>query len=314
MRRAAIALIMAAWAMPASAGFPVEIEMTCPVGGETFTHITTGSYSTFGQRPDGKPYGSWVFPLALPECPSNALVLYRDFKPDELPKLTTLVLSPEYQALKSETPYFRAAWLAERMDSGDQFAGAFLLLSATWEADWDPAIKSRYQRAFATAASSKPVDPLNSDSLFLRYRLANAYRELGEFAAASAALDTLPLHALDVALPTGNDSSYEAEEDARSRRFLLEAIPLMREVIAAGDRSPEPLELMADDYVASVCADMIAADASVVLPSRCNEPAISKTTKEFLENRRASEEGTSAEEAAEAAASVVAPPPVVTIK
>lgn len=57
----------AAAALPAAAGIPVRQRMTCPIGGEAFTYNTTASYTTFGSRPDGKPYGSWIFPLALPE-------------------------------------------------------------------------------------------------------------------------------------------------------------------------------------------------------------------------------------------------------
>lgn len=286
MRRAVIALAMAACAVPAHAGFPVESEETCPVGGEKFKYTTTGSYSTFGERPDGKPFGSWSFPLAMPECPSNHLVVYREFKPEEIAPLTTLVKSREYKALRRETQYFRAAWLAERMDPADPLSGTFLLLSATWETDGDPKTKARYQRAFAAAASAKPVDPKDTATLVLRYRLANAYRELGEFALANTALDSLPQDALDVAVPTGDDVPYEVESDAATRRYLFDMIPKMRAVIAGGDTSSEPLALMDDDFVAALCADMIETDASATLPDRCSEPAIRKQAETFVENRR----------------------------
>lgn len=288
MKRATLALVLAAAvATPAHAGFPVESEETCPVGGETFTFTTTGSYSIFGQRPDGKPFGSWVFPLALPECPSNGLVVYREFTPEEIPALTALVLSPEYQALKDETPYFRAAWLAARMDAADPERAVFLLLSATWEADGLPVLKPRYQREFVAAASAMAFDPSNLDSLFLRYRLANAHRELGEFAAAEAVLDRLPLAALDVSVPTGDDVPYETVRDARSRRFLFEAIPLMRKVIAAGDTSPDPLEMMRDNQAAARCADLIEADPAAPLPKRCDDPAIREQADSYRERRHA---------------------------
>lgn len=288
MKRATLALMLAAAvAAPASAGFPVESEETCPVGGEKFTFTTTGSYTIFGQRPDGKPFGSWVFPLALPECPSNALAVYREFTSEEIPALTALVLSPEYQALKDETPYFRASWLAARMDAGDPLTSIFLLLSATWEADYDPVLKDRYQRTFADAAVAVPADLANLDSLFLHYRRANALRELGDFPEAIAALDILPLAALDVPMPTGKDVAYETVRDARSRRFLFEAIPLMRKVIAAGDTSPDPLEMMGDNQAAARCADLIEADPAAPLPKRCGEPAIRKQADIYLERRRA---------------------------
>ncbi len=303
---AALALVCAA---PAFAGFPVESEETCPVGGEKFTYVTTGSYSIFHQRPDGKPFGSWYFPLALPECPSNGLVVYRKFTPEEIPALTALVQSPEYQA-----------WLAARMDAADPVRAVFLLLSATWETDGLPLLKTRYQREFVAAAAAIPVDPADLESLVLRYRLANAHRELGEFAAAEAALGTLPLVALDVNVPEGDDVPlvaldvnvpegddvpYETVRDARSRRFLFEAIPLMRAVIAAGDTSPDPLEMMDDRAAAGSCADLIEENPAAALPKRCNDPAIRKQADIFLKNRRADSDAVAmaadADTAAEAA-------------
>ncbi|MFM7378896.1 MAG: hypothetical protein ACKO1O_12345 [Erythrobacter sp.] len=289
MRRAAIVLAMAVWSLPAHAGYPVETKVTCPVGGEKFTFVTTGSYSTFGERPDGKPYGSWTFPLALPECPSNHLVVYRGFKPEEVAPLTALVKSRDYKALKRETPYFRAAWLAERMDRTDPLAGPFLLLRATWETDGDPETKARYQRAFAAAASARPVDPADTASLILRYRLANAYRELGEAALASAALGALPMGALDVEVPTGDDVPYAVQSDAKTRRYLLGMIPRMRAAIAAGDTASEPLDLMDPDFVAGRCADMIEEDAAAPLPDHCNDPAIRKAADVFVARRRSAD-------------------------
>ncbi len=299
---AALALAFATMAAPAHAGIAYTSEETCPVGGEIFAFTTTASYTIFGQRPDGKPFGSWSFPLALPECPSNALVVYREFKPEEIPALTALVLSPEYQALKGETPYFRASWLAARMDAANPLTSAFLLLSATWEADFDPALKARYQRAFADVAVAMPVDSANLDSLFLHYRRANALRELGDFAGAATTLDLLPLAALDVSVPQGDDVEYEALRDARSRRFLFEAIPLMRKVIAAGDTSSDPMAMMDDRVAAGRCADMMEEDPAALLPARCNDPAIRKQADIYLRNRRGDDDA--AATAAEAVADI----------
>jgi hypothetical protein len=71
--------------------------MTCPIGGKAFTFNTTSSHSSWGARPDGKPYGSWAFPLALPECPDNGLVLFKDYTPEEVAKLEPIVASEAYQ-------------------------------------------------------------------------------------------------------------------------------------------------------------------------------------------------------------------------
>ena len=87
-----------------------------------------------------------------------------------------------------------------------------------------PETKTRYQRAFAEAAEKIAPVADDLDTLFLRFRLANARRELGEFDAARAALDSLPLAALDVTAPTGEEVAYEQRRDAESRRFLFETI------------------------------------------------------------------------------------------
>src|SRR5688572_24390460 len=84
--------------LPASAGFPVPQTVKCPIGGKSFNHTTTGSYSIWGYRPDGKPYGSWEFPMELPQCPGNGLVVFDEFSGDEADRLKTLVESPEYKA------------------------------------------------------------------------------------------------------------------------------------------------------------------------------------------------------------------------
>ncbi len=303
IRAASLAALALVCAAPAQAGIPYAREETCPVGGETFSFTTTASYTIFGQRPDGKPYGSWMFPLALPECPSNALVVYREFKPEEIPALTALVASPEYQALRSETQYFRASWLAARMEPSDPQRAVFLLLQATWEADWAPETKTRYQRAFAEAAETIAPDASDLDSLFLRFRLANARRELGEIDAARAALDSLPLAALDVTVPTGEEVAYEQRRDAESRRFLFETIPLMRKVIDAGDSSTTPLDLMGADFAGEACADLIEADAAAPLPERCDAPKVRERTQRVLGYRkdRAAEDAPTAGEVLEAA-------------
>lgn len=83
-----------------------EEKLKCPVGGEKFKYMGLASISTWGALPDGMPLGSGKFPTLPPQCPSNGLVMYRDFTPQEVSKLTVFVASPEFKALRSsgETP------------------------------------------------------------------------------------------------------------------------------------------------------------------------------------------------------------------
>lgn len=300
MRRGAaigLALVLA-WsggATPASAGSPIEVKVKCPVGGQKFTHVETAALTTWGERPDGKPYGSWTFPMPLPECPDNALVMYRDFEKREIPALTALVQSPDYQAMRAETTYYRAAWLAERMDRDNPRAPIWLMLRATWQADEAPALKARYQREFAARAAAVAVDAADVDSLILHYRLANAYRELGDFTAAIGVLDAFPFAALDVAMPEGEDATPEQQDDAGARLYLREQIPALRQTIAAGDSSAEPLALLPENVAAWLCFEQIEAGAAE-LPVRCNQPAIREEIANFREMREAEPAGASIED------------------
>jgi hypothetical protein len=92
-----------AQATPSYAGIPTPVEMTCPVGGKKFTFISTMSYSNWGSRPDGKPYGSWTFPMPVPDCPDNGLVLYKKFSDEEIKQLKLLLKTPGFQRVRYET-------------------------------------------------------------------------------------------------------------------------------------------------------------------------------------------------------------------
>eukprot|EP01041_Mallomonas_annulata_P020906 gene20906-40825_t len=128
-RLGALAASAALLAGHAVAGTPVAEKQVCPVGGERFTHQTTASYTTFGQRPDGKPYGSWVFPVTPPQCPKNGLVMYRAFAKAELARLPVLLADPVFVELRqTQTPYYRAAWLEHQLQPRSP-ATAWLLLN-----------------------------------------------------------------------------------------------------------------------------------------------------------------------------------------
>ena len=105
MRILCLSAAMAALASPAAgaqtaaapAATPVIETMTCPIGGGSFSFTTATGYTTSGERPDGKPYGSWNFPLALPECPDNGLILYKDYTAEEIAKLEPIIASEAYR-------------------------------------------------------------------------------------------------------------------------------------------------------------------------------------------------------------------------
>jgi hypothetical protein len=233
---------------PAWAGTPYPVKMTCPVGGEKFTHTDTMSSSTWGARPDGKPYGSWIFPNPIPECPGNRLVVFKDFSKDEIKALTPLLETPAYRALWADTTYYRLAWLARELGVKDVDAG-WVLLQASWQADGDPARKARYQREFVAAvdASSGPDD---LGTLSLQARAVNAERELGDFGAAAARGGALKARIAAV-------SAKPADQDqADNFKGLDDFVARLQVAIARKDAASEPLDLISPRVAADRCLDL----------------------------------------------------------
>lgn len=241
MRKPALLLTLAAaGALPsgtAQAGTPYEVELTCPVGGEEFSHTSTASFSTWGSRPDGKPYGSWVIPMPLPECPSNRLVMFREFEEEEIEKLSALVQSDQYIALHDQTTYYRAQWLADHLSEDLQLP--WLLVRAVWQTDEKPEQRRAYLAEFAKRAGALPYDRTDFESAYLRFLVANAHRELGQFNDALATLENIEIHA--------------AQQTDENWKWLSERLPLLEQAIVSMDSDIEPLRLIPDSMARWKC-------------------------------------------------------------
>jgi hypothetical protein len=259
MRKAVMAAVLLAAVppAPAAAGVPVTQTMKCPIGGAEFRFTSTASYSTWGERPDGKPYGSWRFPLALPECPDNGLVLYKDYTAEEVAKLEPLVASGAYQALRAaDTPYYRAYWLMREMGvEPERYLWA--LLQASWEADGKPELRARYLAELAEASARVEPRPGDLNWIGMEGRAVNALRELGRFDEALARLEKVPLLSLDIAIPEGEAVPAETQEarNARVRRGWLGYFKSLRAVMERRDKSAEPLDMIPRRFALASCLD-----------------------------------------------------------
>jgi hypothetical protein len=136
-------------------------DFVCPIDGETFTQTMAGSGFVRGTMLDLRPYGAVASPWPLPVCPTSKFVLYRpDFKADEIAKLKTYVDSPQFQAIREETPYYRVAKLRQYMGDEAELVG-YALLQATWEAS-DPERYARYAKealeSYRTSLSLPSLD------------------------------------------------------------------------------------------------------------------------------------------------------------
>lgn len=221
-------------AAPALAGTPVTQRMTCPIGGEGFDFNTTASYSIFGSRPDGKPFGSWTFPLNLPECPSNGLILYKEtFEPAELTRLGALIGSPGYRALRGgDTQYYRLSWLLREMGAPRPDV-VWALVRATWEPADDSPLRARYLGELAASAAADPGAPADPAGFAIRAYQINALRELGRFDEAVALLARTPLG------PLGPEAGLP-DREARQRSGWLEHYGKLEALLARRDRSADP--------------------------------------------------------------------------
>ena len=222
--------------------------MICPVGGEKFDFTTTASYTIFGSRPDGKPFGSWMFPLEMPECPSNGLVIFDEFTEADKLALASALNDEAYTAVrKTDTSYYRAMWLA-RAIGRDIRAQTYLLRQAIWQTDDNSALRQRYFGEYLALAPVMPRDSFSSEDLWLNLSFANAERELGQFDAARTRLAAVDLGGLRL----GKDSDETVAE--MTSRYQAYAAKMLT-AIARGDDDAEPIDMMDDNQATYACRD-----------------------------------------------------------
>lgn len=159
-----------------------EIDFECPLDGEKYKQVISISGTYFGIMLDFKPFGPITAPWPLPICPTSGFVVYRDdFKPEEFERLRTFVASPEYVAVRSETPYYRVAKLQAFLgDARD--AIAYSLLQATWEAK-SPDKYARYARETLASYQDLLASAEKNDEDWLNQQLiaGELERRLGLF-------------------------------------------------------------------------------------------------------------------------------------
>ena len=241
MKAAILASAILFGTVSASATTLFPQDFVCPVGGEKFTANVIGSHSSWGQRPDGRRYGtSPVIPLT--ECPQNGFVYFKqEFSKAESERLAPLVLSAEYQAMRDgDAPHFRGWWLMSKTEQ-DPFDTVWMLLVASWESDQDLGRKARYQAAYAEGVRTLSwSSEKRSDWFWMNLRAANALRELGRFDESRALI-----LALDSSerLPTNAD-------ELKGARYLIDGL-----ITLNGEKNPasEPATLLPDREAAYRC-------------------------------------------------------------
>lgn len=204
-RFAAPALLACALALPfasASARTDRMVEYTCPIDGQKFQAMTPMSGTSFGARLDGRRIGLIAVPYPYPACPGNGFVLYRDstkLDGDYIAKAKALVETEDYRRVRgSESKYFLAAWIAERM--GEELPVIVgLLREAAWDAEFLSDKHATYLRAAATKLRAWQAARNEQDEgwLYRQILLAELLRQAGDFDEARRVLDDTPRQPLE---------------------------------------------------------------------------------------------------------------------
>jgi hypothetical protein len=229
-----VALLTACGATAAIGRTVQQVEKTCPYDGTTFEFTEQASGTAFGQQLDYRPVGALVSPWPMAVCPTNGFVFFKaKFDDAELEKLRPIVLSAEYQAMKGETPYYRAFWLLDRSGAPHVEVSA-MLLAATWEAEGDP---ERYQRYAARLAERLPGDIAAAGSQerrMFQLLLGELMRRQGKFSEAKRYFSGLS----GELEPVSNDGLHAAFE-----LMLIEhgdrGPHLMSEALAVAETNPD---------------------------------------------------------------------------
>jgi hypothetical protein len=192
----------------------------CPLGGESFKQTMAGSGYQAGVMLDLKPYGPIAAPWPLPVCPGNGFVIYkRDFAPDDLEKLKSLIGTPQYPL--ASPPHYRAYLMMKHLGQPpkQQFG---LLLRATWRT-YGP------DNLYAKEALDLVTSLLQDTSLEARERLSftllkgELQRRLGLFTDSKNTFDAL--------------SAPDSQLDAFSRSIVSCQLDLNK----ANNRNPSPV-------------------------------------------------------------------------
>jgi hypothetical protein len=252
---AALAAFAAMLAPPAAAApTGAARTMKCPIGGAEFEWTPMLPPAALGYRPDGKPYGAGAAPPALPECPDNGLILYKDYSADEIERLAPLVASGDYQALRRDAQYYRAYWLMKQMGV-DSRLSLLALLQAAWQSDDRPEMRARYLAEFAEETGKVEPRPEDINWIGMEARAIDALRELGRFDEAEARLARVPLDSLQGSNLVADSAADE--QKAQLKRTWLTFFEQLKAAIARKDSDIEPLDMIPRQVALNYCIERL---------------------------------------------------------
>jgi hypothetical protein len=206
-----------------------EVDVTCPIGGQSFKAPIISAYAMRAVRLDLKPIGALVAPNPLPVCPDNGFVVYKKaFTGDELAAIKDIVLGDDYRRLRAgHTDYYMAAYVKDRVGADDFDLGQ-TYLQASWEAERDRHHLVDQYRAHAVEKLDAFVtrDPDRSERWWTAVLLAaEAERMLGRFDAVEARLKGLRLEEVEASLGQTGAALVKAIDQIRLHALSRNAAP-----------------------------------------------------------------------------------------
>ena len=112
----------------ATAGFPIQKFVVCPLTGNEFEIVGTPSCTHRGFNMALGANTSCDFATDLPQCPDSGLPLYRDFTQEELERLQDLVATESYAAARSRSRYYLAWFVEDHLQGKADLDRRFVLL------------------------------------------------------------------------------------------------------------------------------------------------------------------------------------------
>ena len=252
-------------------------QMTCPVGGERFPAWQASMYSTYGERPDGKPYSYLPFPFPVPECPGNKLIAFDKFSEAEKAALANIIVTIEYKRLiETDTTYYRAYWLANKLGRPKSQALG-LLLSAIWQVspgkmseaatDKNRAQLARYQSTFVSEVRHLSPSVDAKDRIWLEARAANAARQMMHFDEAERL----------------RKQAVKSLAGVTEKRGWDTYLATLHDVITRNDASVEPLDMIPEQQVAFTCINQRPSNAFD--RATCAKPTVAARIAELRKSR-----------------------------
>lgn len=234
-------------------------------------------YSTYGERPDGKPYSYLPFPFPVPECPGNKLIAFDDFSESEKAALVSIIVTIEYKRLiETDTTYYRAYWLANKLGRPKSQALG-LLLSAIWQVspgemseaatDKNRAQLARYQSTFVSEVRHLNPSVDAKDRIWLEARAANAARQMMQFDEAERL----------------RKQAVKSLADVTEKRGWDTYLATLHDVISRNDASVEPLDMIPEQQVAFTCIKQQPSNAFD--RAACAKPKVAARIAELRKSR-----------------------------